>query len=155
MKRNLIRITFVTLVMLAASPMVRAVDDQRLAALKTADDERVAATLAADRPRLTAVFSDDLRYAHSTGGVDTKASLIDAIAGGKTKYQKIEYEQREFTFPAPGIALMTGRARFKVEGTAGVNENTLAFLGVWREEQGKWRFLAWQSCRLPAPTPAK
>src|SRR5688572_18249210 len=84
MKRHLIRITVATVVMLTASPMLRAADDQRLAALKSADDERVAATLAADRPRLTAIFSDDLRYTHSTGGVDTKASLIDAITAGKT-----------------------------------------------------------------------
>src|SRR5205085_8017864 len=116
---------------------------------------RVAATLAADRARLTAILSDDLRYAHSSGGVDTKASLVDAIASGKMKYQTIDYEQREFTFPAPGIALMTGRAKFKVAGATGVNDMTLAFLAVWREENGKWRFLAWQSCRVPPPaTPA-
>jgi len=29
-------------------------------------------------------------------------------------------------------------------------DSVLSFLAVWREENGKWRFLAWQSCKLPA-----
>jgi hypothetical protein len=27
------------------------------------------------------------------------------------------------------------------------------YLAVWREEKGHWRFLAWQSCKLPTPAP--
>jgi hypothetical protein len=29
----------------------------------------------------------------------------------------------------------------------------LSYLAVWRQEGGQWRFLAWQSCRMPE-TPA-
>jgi hypothetical protein len=150
------RNAIVTGLILFVATFARAADHPQLAAVTAADDARIAATLAADRNKLTELFSDDLRYAHSTGGVDTKASLIEAIGSGKTKYLEIEYKERAFTFPAPGVALMTGKGRFKVVGAAGPSENTLAFLAVWREEQGKWRFLAWQSCRLPAPAaPAK
>ena len=124
-----------------------------LAAVTAADDERVAATQAGDRTRLAASYSDDLHYAHSTGVVDTKASFIDVLTSGRTKYLAIDYTRREFTFPAPGIALMTGRARIQVQSSTGAMDNALSFLAVWRLENGRWRFLAWQSCRLPAPAP--
>ncbi|HSI14205.1 MAG TPA: nuclear transport factor 2 family protein [Chthoniobacter sp.] len=135
---------------LAILPL-RAADD---AALKTADDERVAATMSGDRARLSAIYSDDLRYTHSSGAVDTKASYIDALTGGKLKYVGWEYQERNFTFPAPGVALMTGRAKVKVGKADGTAEMVLSFLGVWREEKGQWHFLAWQSCKLPDATPA-
>ena len=133
---------------------LRAADEPRLTALKAADDERVAATMAGDNARLTAIFSDDLRYAHSSGAVDSKASYIDALTSGRTKYVTFEYQERNFTFPVPGIALMTGRTHVKVVKADGTTEMLLGFLAVWREEKGQWHFLAWQSAKLPEPTAA-
>ena len=129
-------------------------EDKRDAALAAADAERVAATKSADREKLTAIFSDDLRYAHSSGTVDTKQSYIESLTSGRTKYLTLDYEERAFTFPAPGIALMTGRAHVKVKNATGEVDMVLSFLSVWREENGRWRFLAWQSCKLPAPAAA-
>ncbi|MDR3402524.1 MAG: nuclear transport factor 2 family protein [Chthoniobacter sp.] len=144
---------FLAILALSLAPL-RAADEPRLTALQAADDERVAATMAGDGPRLTAIYSDDLRYAHSSGAVDTKASYIEALTTGRTKYVAWQYQERNFTFPAPGIALMTGRTRVKVAKADGTVEMVLAFLGVWREEKGQWHFLAWQSGKLPEPTPA-
>ena len=134
----------------ASIPSLRA-DDVRTARLTADDDARVAAMKAADREKLTAIFSADLRYAHSSGTVDTKQSYIESLTSGRTKYLTLDYEERAFTFPAPGIALMTGRAHVKVANATGEVDMQLSFLSVWREENGKWRFLAWQSCKLPAP----
>jgi hypothetical protein len=124
------------------------------ALIKAADDKRIAATVAADKTGLAEILSDDLRYAHSSGAVDTKASFTEALVSGRLKYVSVDYEQREFTFPAPGIALMTGRAHMKVMTANGGVDMIAGFLGVWREEHGHWRFLAWQSCKLPTPEPA-
>lgn len=144
-----IQVVVATLMVAAGS--LQAVETPAAAILRAADDERVAAIVAADRARLTAIFSDDLRYAHSTGAVDTKASYIDSLVSGRTKYVVYDYEERNFTFPAPGIALMTGRVHIKSTSASGVSDGVLSILVVWREEKGRWRFLAWQSCRLPAP----
>ena len=46
---------------------------------------------------------------------------------------------------------MTGRTHIKVAKADGTTEMLLSFLGVWREEKGVWRFLAWQSGKLPEP----
>lgn len=139
---------------LLVSAVLQAADDPRVAALRSADDERVAAIVAADRGRLEKIFSDGLRYAHSTGAVDDKASYIDLLVSGRTKYLVYDYEERNFSFPASGIALMSGRAHIKTLTGDVPSDGVLSFLAVWREEEGGWSFLAWQSCKLPQPPPA-
>jgi hypothetical protein len=124
-------------------------DHPSLAAVQVADKARVAAMQSGDRAKLDGIFSDELRYAHSNGVVDTKASFIDILSAGKTKYVGYDYEEQTFTFPTPGIALMTGRAHVKAESEGKSMDAVLSFLAVWREEKGQWRFLAWQSCKLP------
>jgi hypothetical protein len=124
-------------------------DSPAMVAVKAADKARVAAMQSGDRAKLDAVFSDELRYAHSNGIVDSKKSFIEVLSAGKTKYVGYDYEEQHFTFPAPGVALMTGRAHIKAESEGKTMDAVLSFLAVWREEQGQWRFLAWQSCKLP------
>ena len=135
---------------------LHAADDPAIAAARAADDERVAATQAASRDRLAAIYSDELHYAHSSGKVDRKASQIEGIVTGPSLYERIEYPERTFLPIAPGILLMKGRALFhmKSKSDGGRLVNDLNFLAVWREENGKWRFLAWQSCKNPPPATA-
>lgn len=144
--------TLLTCIALALSFQAFAEENPQLAAVKAADKARVAAMQSPDHEKLSAIFSDELRYAHSNGVVDTKASFIDILTAGKTKYVSYDYEEQNFTFPAPGIALMSGRAHVKAATATGEMDSVLSFLAVWREEKGRWRFLAWQSCKLPPVT---
>ncbi len=151
-----IRLTLL-LALLAIPAAVRAAEDPVIAAVRAADDERVAATVAADAARLGAVYSDALHYAHSNGKVDTKASQIAGITTGPTKYDKLDYQERTFVPAAPGVVLMKGRLLVHNRNKASGNLNVmdLNYLAVWRLEGGTWRFLAWQSCRNPAPDAGK
>ena len=128
---------------------VHAAEHPELARVTAADDARVAAMLAPAREKLDAVLSPELRYAHSNGQVDTKAALIASLTDGSAKYSKYAYQERTFTFPAPGIALMAGRFDVKAVVKGNAAESTISFLAVWRLEQGEWKFLAWQSCKVP------
>jgi hypothetical protein len=143
-----------SLILLSVATL-QAADDAALKALQAADDERVSATVAADHARLADLFSDGLRYAHSTGTVDTKTSLIETLTSGRTRYESIRYEERTFHRLSPGVALMTGRAAVKVTAAGVVADSVLSFLAVWCEEKGKWRFRAWQSCKIPVQTSAE
>lgn len=127
--------------------------DSRLANLQAADDARVAAVKAADPAKLGEILSEDLHYGHSSGPVDSKDSFIESLVSGRAKYVDYHHEERNFTFPAPGMALMSGRARVKVVTATGGMDSLVGYLAVWREENGKWRFLAWQSCRIPSKNP--
>jgi hypothetical protein len=125
------------------------------AAWRAADDARVAAMISADPAKLAAVFSDDLVYVHSNGKLDTKKSFVEALTSGKSKYNSITYEQREFREVAPGLVLVHGRCLALTGKAAPFTELHLSFLAGYRLEKGTWRFIAWQSCKLPDPaTPA-
>jgi Domain of unknown function (DUF4440) len=137
------------LAVLLLVPFFAFAEERTEVALRAADDDRILAMRSPDREKLGAVFSDDLRYAHSNGVVDNKASFIDILLSGKTKYVGYDHVERTFTFPAPEIALMAGRARIQAETAGGKMDSILSYLAVWRLENGRWRFLAWQSCRLP------
>lgn len=153
--KPLLLLAFTALYLVTACNSLCADDTVLTAAVTAADDARVSAMKSPDREKLAAVFSDDLHYAHSSGVVDTKGSFIEVLTSGKTKYVGYDYEERKVTFPVPGIALMTGRTRIRAVTATGEMDSVLSFLGVWREEKGQWRFLAWQSCKLPPAKPAQ
>lgn len=132
-----------------------AAEHPELARVTAADDTRVAAMLAPTREKLAAVLSPELRYAHSNGQVDTKDTLITSLTDGSATYSKYAYQDRSFTFPAPGLALMTGRFDVKAVVKGNAAESTIGYLAVWRLEKGEWKFLAWQSCKIPPAAPAK
>jgi hypothetical protein len=135
---------------------LHAAEDKAIAAARAADNERMAATKAADRSRLDAILSDQLHYAHSSGKIDTKASYIESLVTHSTVYESFEYKQQDFTVAAPGVVLMTGHVIVKVISNGAHLENDLNILAVWREEKGKWRFLAWQASKNPTDAaPAK
>lgn len=146
MKTNLLRLLPLFALFAVAA---HAADDKVIAAVRAADDERMAATKAGDRARLDAIFSDQLRYAHSSGKVDTKASYMHSLTTRSTVYESFDYKERNFTVAGPGVVLMSGRVLVKATNNGKRADNDLNILAVWREEKGKWRFMAWQSCKNP------
>ena len=146
-----------SLVALTLTVSLRAAAKEGEAAWRAADDARVAAMTSADPAKLAATFSDDLLYVHSSGTSDTKTSLTANLTSGKSKYNAITYEERKFREVAPGLVLMTGRGKFVLGKAAPFTELHLCFLAAYRLEHGAWRFVAWQSCKLPdsPPAPAK
>ena len=49
-----------------------------------------------------------------------------------------------------GVVAITAQAMAERLGQFDVER----VLAVWREEKGQWRFLAWQSNKVPPPAPA-
>ena len=129
-----------------------AAEPPELARLRAADDARVSAMKARDGAKLSGYLSDDLHYAHSNALIDTKASFLDLIVSGKAKYLRLDYAQRDFTFPTPGVATMTGFFDVKAVIDEATTEARICFLGVWRLEKGEWKLLAWQTCKVPPAT---
>ena len=137
------------LLALLALPL-RADDQADIAAVQKADDSRIAAMLAGgDQGALfQSLFSDQLEYRHSTGHIDTKASYIKALTSGHTTYTSLKLEERHYTVAAPGIVLIYGREMLNESAEGKAKSLHLNFLAVWRNENGAWRFLGWQSCPL-------
>jgi hypothetical protein len=133
---------------------LHAAEDKSIADVRAADEERMAATKSGDRARMDAIFSNELYYAHSSGKIDNKASYIESIASKATVYESFDPKQRDFKLVAPGVVMMTTHLIIKVKSNGTSSDNDLNAIAVYREENGKWRFYAWQSCKNPPATPA-
>jgi len=123
------------------------VTDVRVESVLAADDARVAAMTAADPAALAPLLSHDLRYSHSDGSVDTRDSFLKLIGEKSTRYVAYTPVERGVRFASPEIALVHGRADVVLERNKKRIETTLVFLAAWRLEEGRWRFLEWQSSR--------
>lgn len=141
---------FATAIWLGGLCLVQGREDQRVAAVFAADDARIAAMTAADPVALAPLLSPDLRYSHSNGTVDTKASFLELVGGKATRYVTYRTVERGVRFASPEVALEHGRAEVVLEKNGTRTELSLLFLAVWRLEDGSWRFLEWQSARPPA-----
>jgi len=145
----------VLLLALASTLGLRASDEAVIAAVRAADDERVAATMAADPARMDAIFSDALSYTHSNGKFDTKKSYVESLLKRTTVYTNYDYKDRTFFLATPDIVIEKAHVIITAGAPDKQTPNDLNIMAVWRNEGGKWRFLAWQSSKiLPPAAPA-
>jgi hypothetical protein len=116
--------------------------------LLAAEDARFRAMIAADRQGMERWFDEDLEYVHSTGVVEGRDRLINAIAGGRTRYLAVEPVERQVTILARGVALVHGIGRFRVSAGAEPMDLLLQYTAVYLERGGDWRLRSWQSLRI-------
>jgi ketosteroid isomerase-like protein len=113
--------------------------------------ERVEALVRADIKALDRILSDDLTYTHSTGRVDTKASLIDSIKSGTQKYEAMDHTDISVRL-FRDVAVMSGTSAVKVRSggpSAELRSFQIRFINVYVKQTGRWQMVAWQSTRLP------
>ena len=110
-----------------------------------AEQRRCAAMIASDPAALAAILDDDLQFHHATGAVDDKAAFLAKMAAGRIRYAGIAWSEVKVTALADDAAMLTGRMAtdVEVEGTAKRLDNRV--LTIWRQSQGAWRLLAFQS----------
>ncbi len=121
-----------------------AADDK---AVRQVEDRRIKALIDDDYAALEAVLADDLTYTHSNALVDTKASYIESLKSGKTKYVAIEREPAKVRIYGD-TAVFTGGAEMTLRGQPATIR--LRYTLVYVQRDGRWQMVAWQSTRLPA-----
>ena len=125
--------------LLAAEPPV-------ISALR-ADKARLAAMMSGNGEALARLMSDQLRFVHSDGRVESKADYVKNLLAGDTAYADVKTSELETTQVANDVVVVIGvqemRKRLGTEWAA----IKLRYLAVWRNESGTWRMVAWQSAR--------
>jgi ketosteroid isomerase-like protein len=123
----------------SSDAMVRATEQRRLEAL-TAGDLRALDTL----------LADDLTYTHTTGKVDTKASLLEDLRAGRLAYDSIS--PAEVHVHVHGhAATVAGMARMQVRANGEVRRFSIRFTEMYVDRGGRWQLVAWHATRLPEP----
>lgn len=113
------------------------------------EDKRFAAMTTNDTKALEGMIHEAMVYTHSSAVVDTKASFLEALRSGKTRYKQAKTTDRKVQWLGD-TALVTGGAELDVEVNGEAKALKLRFLLVWTKTPAGWQFIAWQSTRLPA-----
>lgn len=115
------------------------------------DDARTAALIAADRPALDGTLARELRYVHSNGLTQDRATYLDAAVGGAMQYRVIKPLERQARAVSATAVLVTGSNHVEVVLNGKPLQADVLYTAVYVQEGGAWKMTAWQS----TPTPTK
>ncbi len=123
----------------AAEPAVEAV--------RRADQARLAAMMASDGAALGRLMSDELRFVHSDGRLETKSDYVKNMLAGDTQYAEAKTTGVEVLQASGDVVILIGAQEMRKRLGPTWSDVKLRFLAVWRNEGGTWRMFAWQSMR--------
>lgn len=112
-----------------------------------ADKARLAAMMAGDGEALARLMSDQLRFVHSDGRVESKADYVKNLMAGDTAYADAKTAELETTQVSPDVVVVLGVQEMRKRLGPTWSDIKLRYLAVWRNESGTWRMVAWQSAR--------
>jgi len=113
------------------------------------EEQRYSAMTGGDFSALEALVHDQLLYTHSSGLTDTKASWLEALKSGKTRYKSAKITEQKVRMLGD-VALVTGKGHIEAEINGQPRTIRLIFLNAWTRTPKGWKFIAWQS--TPQPT---
>ena len=114
------------------------------AAVRKAIDNLVKAMTAADKAALEAVASDQLRFAHTSGRVETKAEFVGNILDKKPIYKSITLSDTTISV-AGNNAIARYTAAVEAESQGKEISIKVGVMTVWVKDGGTWKLLAHQS----------
>ncbi|HVZ63760.1 MAG TPA: nuclear transport factor 2 family protein [Lacunisphaera sp.] len=124
--------------------------NEAVSAVIAQDERRGEALRRGDAAALAAVLSDDLRYIHSNGRLETKAEYVGALADKSLRFERFVTTDVNGSRITPDVVVLRGRIdqlKF-VDGQPGAAK--LFFTSIWRCESGAWRMVGMQTAIIPA-----
>lgn len=124
-----------------------AADSAAVTAVKRADQARLAAMMAGDGTALGRLMSDELKFVHSDGRIETKPEYVRNLMAGDTQYADARTHDVQALEPARDVVILMGGQQMRKRLGTTWSEIKLRYMAVWRNEAGTWRMFAWQSMR--------
>ena len=115
-----------------------------------AENARYAAQTTNDFAAMEKLFGNDLTYNHSSAATDNKATYIEAMRSGRTKYRKMTPNGDLKTRTYGGLAIITGTAVYVVTSAGQDRSVPLRFTAIWAKRPAGLEFVSWQSTGIPA-----
>lgn len=112
-----------------------------------ADKARLTAMMAGDGDALAKLMSDQLRFVHSDGRVESKADYVKNMMAGDTQYADAKTSELETMQVSSEVVVVLGVQEMRKRLGTEWSNIKLRYLAVWRNEGGSWRMIAWQSAR--------
>lgn len=146
MKRTILGAIALLAVVMAPPGAVAAGEPVVISALR-ADQARLAAMMAGDGVALGRLMSEQLRFVHSDGRVESKADYVKNLMAGDTEYRDAKSSEVETMQIAPDVVVVIGVQQMRKRLGPDWSDIKLRYLAVYRNESGAWRMVAWQSAR--------
>ena len=144
----MMRITRTAMVFVLAAAAVDAGDLLNVEAVADTQERRFKAMVDADRAVLDALLADDLVYIHTTGAVDTKASLMDSIVSGRVDYVQLDSDESRQRVAGDAV-VVTGTAQLAVVAGGSEHALTIRYTEIYVPAGDGWQLASWQSTRVP------
>lgn len=101
----------------------------------------------ADKNLLDQVTSVDLSYGHSNGKIEDKATFIQVLVSGENDFVTMDVSDQTIKFV--GNTAIVRHNFFAKTNNGGTPATTkLGVLQIWQKQQGKWKLIARQACKL-------
>jgi ketosteroid isomerase-like protein len=123
-------------------------DDADIVEVKRLDKQWAEDATRSDAVGLGRLLAEDLRYVHSNGAIDTKQSLIAAIASRSLVYIAIDSEDVDARFIGDAVVL-TNTTRLRVNARGSEQNFQARFLRVYVRGSDGWKLTVHQGTRLP------
>lgn len=119
-----------------------------VAAIEALEDRRYTAMVAGDLETLNELMHPDCAYTHSNGSRDTKEAFIESLESGHLRYRGLT-RSNEIVTIVGDTAIVNLALRLEV--TMGGHDRDVEACATvtWTRLDGRWWFVAWQSCSLP------
>ena len=107
-----------------------------------------AAQAAGNADGIAPLCAEELSYSHSSGAVDTKASLLTGVKDAKYKWTSLEYKN-----PTVQIVGLAATVRFNFVGEQEFTDGkktpqNLAILMNWQKQGSDWKLLSRAATKL-------
>ena len=105
-----------------------------------------------DSVALEGLVNKYLTYAHSSGLVEDRPTMIHAAVSSPLKYKNISVERGSINIDGKTAVLRHNLRGVSIDEKGVESPLNLGILQVWKKEHGKWRIWARQAVRIPAKT---
>lgn len=106
--------------------------------------------IGADARTLSDIFADELIWTHASARVDGKASFLQALEKGSTRYLEIKRSDEQFRVHGD-FAVVTGLAEMHVIVNADEKHLRNRYTNIWHHRDGAWVMIVWQSTTVSDP----
>ena len=120
-------------------------------AVLAAQEDFKQALIKKDRAGFEKVLHADLRYGHSDGHIEDKATAIKMIVDGAANWESVNFADTNVRLRGD-TAFVTGKVQYLEREKGQLFDINLVVLSVWVKEGKRWQLLARQATR---PVPAK
>ena len=130
-----------------ATPLAQSSGAER--AVLEQQQARFAAAMAQDTAALEQMLADELRYCHTTGAVDTKATLLDTVRTGRIRWLDMHPSGMEArVYGDVGIVAGEIRQTITVSGRENPIDLRIRTIDVYVKRDGRWQLTEFQASRM-------